>query len=74
MLMGKEFEMNKEYTVKSFDNSKQSLKILKEKKDGYDILITRYRNDWKVEKKEFISKNLFDICLRTKYIQAVQAS
>ena len=58
--------MNKEFTIKSSENCRQSLRILTEKKDGYDILITKYRDNWKVEQKEFISKSLF--------IQAVQAS
>lgn len=62
-----------EYIIKGSTAERQMMKIIKEKKDGYDVLITRSREDWKTESREFISRQLFDICLRTNYLQEIRA-
>jgi len=58
----------KEFAVKG---SNQKVTILNEKKDGYQVRITRYRDDWKTVKEEFMSKSLMDSCLRTQYLVEV---
>ncbi|MDC7220682.1 MAG: hypothetical protein PQJ59_12170 [Spirochaetales bacterium] len=49
-------------------NTKESVTILEELKDGYNVKITRYRDDWKTEREEFMPKQLLDSCLRTNYL------
>ncbi len=48
--------------------SKESITILEELKDGYNVKITRYRDDWKTEREEFMPKQLMESCLRTNYL------
>ncbi|MDC7224731.1 MAG: hypothetical protein PQJ60_13380 [Spirochaetales bacterium] len=48
--------------------AKESVTILEELKDGYNVKITRYRDDWKTEREEFMPKQLMDSCLRTNYL------
>ncbi|MDA3852385.1 MAG: hypothetical protein PF447_14120 [Spirochaetaceae bacterium] len=62
----------REYAIRGSET--QKVTILNEKKDGYKVRITRYRdNDWKIEKEEFMSKELLDTCLRTQYLVEVSA-
>jgi len=61
----------REFAVKG--NDSQRVTILGEKKSGYKVRITRYRDDWKQEKEEFMSKELMDSCLRTQYLVEVNA-
>lgn len=49
-------------------NSKESVTILEELKEGYNVKITRYRDDWKTEREEFMPKQLLETCLRTNYL------
>ncbi|MBN2626074.1 MAG: hypothetical protein JXA95_05355 [Spirochaetales bacterium] len=48
--------------------SKESVTILQELKDGYNVKITRYRDDWKTEREEYMPKQLLETCLRTNYL------
>jgi len=59
----------REFTVRGSDN--QKVTILNEKKDGYKVRITRYREDWKREYVEFMPKDLLESCLRTRYLVEV---
>lgn len=61
----------REFAVKGSEN--QRVTILGEKKSGYKVRITRYRDDWKQEKEEFMTKELMDSCLRTQYLVEVHA-
>lgn len=49
-------------------SSKESVTILEELKDGYNVKITRYREDWRTEREEFMPKQLMESCLRTNYL------
>jgi hypothetical protein len=66
---GKEFKMNKAYTIKGTPGRKEILEILRESKDGYQVKITRDRSGWMEERKEFMPKALFESCLRTEYLK-----
>jgi hypothetical protein len=58
----------REFKVKD-STTKESVTILEELKDGYNVKITRYRgDDWKTEREEFMPKQLLDSCLRTNYL------
>jgi hypothetical protein len=60
-----------QFKVKGNEGFDTFLEIVKEKKDGYEVLITCVYEDYKKEMKEFINKRLFDTCLRTGYLQKV---
>jgi hypothetical protein len=57
----------REFLVNGSAN-KESVTILKELKEGYNVKITRYRDDWKTEREEFMPKQLLESCLRTNYL------
>ena len=65
--------MKKTYLIQGGGARKETLSILKEKKGGFDVLITRYRDDWKQEKKEYLPRELFETCIRTRYLQETGA-
>lgn len=60
-----------QFRVKGNEGFETFLEIVKEKTDGYEVLITCVYDDYKKEMKEFINKRLFDTCIRTGYLQQV---
>ncbi len=60
-----------QYKVKGSKGFDTFLEVKKEKKDGYDVVITCVYDDYKKEMKEFINKRLFETCLRTGYLQKI---
>lgn len=60
------------YTLKSIGKATDYMVILNEKEDGYIVRIIRDRDGYNEVKTDFISKTLFDSCLRTGYIAKVE--
>lgn len=62
----------KQYRIKGNSQTKEYLTILKKRPGGFEVKITRIIEDYIEEKKEFLSKQLFDTCLRTAYLEEVK--
>ncbi len=61
----------KQYRIKGSGITQEYLTLLRERKNGFDVLITRIIEDYVEENREYLSKELFDTCLRTQYIEEV---
>lgn len=59
------------YTLKS-TNASDYMTILREMEDGYVIKIVRDRDGYEDVTTDFLSKSLFDSCLRTGYIKKIE--
>ena len=62
-----------QYKVKGNETVETYLEILNEKQEGFNVLITCICEDYKKEMTEYMSKDLFDTCLRTGYITEIGA-
>lgn len=60
------------YRLKSA-NPSDYMTILREMEDGYVVKIVRDRDGFEEETTDFLSKTLFESCLRTGYIEKVAA-
>ena len=56
-------------------NSANSIKVLGENKDGYDVLITSVdqKTGKIVEHKDFIKRELFDSSVRLGYLEKIES-
>ena len=61
------------FTIKSADSAPSMLELMDEIENGYYVRITRTRDGWEDVKDEFLSRDLFDTCLRTGYLQVMSA-
>ena len=61
----------KHFQVQGKSNHQTFIKVVKEKKDELEVLITRKYESFSKETKECISRNLFDMCLRTGYLKEI---
>ncbi len=59
------------YTLKSLGNSNDYMTIIKEMDDGYVVKIVRDKDGYNDVTTDYISKTLFDSCVRTGYITKV---
>ena len=59
------------YTLKSA-NSADYMTILREMEDGYVVKIVRDRDGYEDVVTDFLSKSLFESCIRTKYIKKIE--
>jgi hypothetical protein len=57
-----------QYKVKSSDGIHSYLEVVKENSEGYDVVITCVYEDYKKEMHEFLTKQLFQTCIRTGYL------
>jgi hypothetical protein len=57
------------YYIKCEKGRSEFLDILRETSDGYYIRLTRIKDSYEKTIEEFMSKQLFDICLNTGYIK-----
>ena len=64
----------KAYKIKGSKDRTEILEVLREKPEGYQVRITRDRSGWLEEKQEFMSRELFETCLRTCYLTEVSGS
>ncbi len=63
----------KQFSIKGFDAAPSVMELLKEIENGFIVRIIRTRDDWEDVSEEFISKDLFETCLRTGYIAELSA-
>lgn len=62
----------KSYSLKSLGNKNDYMSILSEKDDGYVIRIVRDQDGYEDIKTDFLSKELFECCLRTGYLTEIE--
>lgn len=62
----------KTYSVKSFGDRNDYMTVLKETKEGYIIRIVRDMDGYEDVKTDFLSKELFDCCIRTGYLTEIE--
>ena len=58
----------KSYSLKSLGNKKDYMTIIAEKEDGYVIRIVRDQDGYEDVKTDWLSKELFESCLRTGFL------
>lgn len=56
------------YTVSDRGSVRKYLEIVREHEDGFEVEITQIGDNFKKSSKDFISRSLFDACIRTDYI------
>jgi hypothetical protein len=57
------------YYIKCETGRIEFLDILRETSDGYQVRLTRIKDDYEKTIEEHMSKQLFDTCLSTGYIK-----
>ncbi|MDR2021292.1 MAG: hypothetical protein LBQ14_11070 [Treponema sp.] len=62
----------KRYCIKGQPGNIEYLDILDEKEDGFIIRVTRIRGGYEKILEEFISRHLFEICLKTGFISLLE--
>ncbi|MCI5831126.1 MAG: hypothetical protein UHY90_02410 [Treponema sp.] len=62
------------YTLKSIGNSSDYMTIVKETEDGYVVKIVRDKDGYDEVTTDFISKSLFDSCIRTGYLTKIETA
>ncbi len=61
------------YTLKSIGKSTDYMTVVREMDDGYVVRIVRDEDGYEDITTDYISKALFDSCIRTGYITKVAA-
>ena len=62
------------YTLKSIGNSSDYMTIIKETEDGFVVRIVRDRDGYDDITTDFISKSLFESCIRTGYLTKIETA
>ena len=60
------------HNFKSLGNKNDYMTILKELNDGYVIRIVRDMDGYEEVKTDFLSKELFESCIRTGYLTEIE--
>ncbi len=63
----------KTFAIKSTDNAPSILELVDEIEDGYMVRIVRHRDHWDDVSEEYMTRELFDTCMRTGYIYEMSA-
>jgi hypothetical protein len=63
----------KQFAIKSTGQDTSFLELLRETEGGYLVRIVHRHEDWEDVKEDFLSRDLFDTCLRTGYIAELSA-
>ncbi|MDR2071276.1 MAG: hypothetical protein LBP81_07690 [Treponema sp.] len=64
----------KRYCIKCGSDRVEYLDIIGENSEGYTIRITRIKDGYEKVVEEFLSRNLFDTCLKTGYIYKMEGT
>ncbi len=64
----------KSYSLKSLGNKNDYMTILYEEEDGYIIRIVRDLDGYEEVKEDFLSKELFECCIRTGYLTEIKTT
>lgn len=59
------------YILKSIGNKNDYMSIVKEMEDGFVVRIVRDKDGYEDVTTDFISKSLFDSCIRTGYLTKI---
>ena len=62
----------KSYTLKSIGNASDYMTIVREMENGYVVRIVRDRDGYDEVKTDYISKELFESCIRTGYLTEIK--
>ncbi|MBI9102223.1 MAG: hypothetical protein JEY99_07405 [Spirochaetales bacterium] len=62
-----------QYRVKGNAGQSTTMEIIEEHPDGYHVLIIREYDNFREESREYLSAELFETCLRTGYLTAIEA-
>ncbi|MFA6857680.1 MAG: hypothetical protein WCR31_10765 [Treponema sp.] len=62
----------KSYTLKSIGNTSDYMTVVREMEDGYVVRIVRDRDGYNEVKTDYISRELFDSCIRTGYLTEIE--
>lgn len=62
----------KSYTLKSIGKNTDYMTIVRELEDGFVVKIVRDMDGYDDVKTDYISKELFDSCLRTGYLTEIK--
>ena len=62
------------YTLKSIGKSGDYMTIIKETEDGYVVRIVRDKDGYDDITTDFISKSLFESCIRTGYLTKIETA
>ncbi|MBR4375171.1 MAG: hypothetical protein IKO57_03635 [Treponema sp.] len=60
------------YTLKSIGKNTDYMTVVRELDDGYVVRIVRDKDGYEDVTTDYLSKALFDTCIRTGYITKVQ--
>ena len=63
----------KTFAIKSTDRAPSVLELVGEREDGFVVRIVRHRESWDDVSEEFMTRELFDTCVRTGYIYEMSA-
>lgn len=63
----------KQFAIKSTDESPSVMELLNEIENGFVVRIVRQREDWEDISEEFITRELFETCVRTGYLAELSA-
>lgn len=63
----------KTFAIKSTDRAPSVLELVNEIEDGFVVRIVRHRDDWDDVSEEFMTRELFETCVRTGYIYEMSA-
>ena len=61
----------KSYTLKSIGKNTDYMTILREMEDGFVVQIVRDMDGYEDIKTDYISRELFDSCIRTVYLTEI---
>lgn len=59
------------YILKINKNT-QYMKIIKEMNDGYIVQFSNKKHNWKDNKSDYITKELFNSCIRTEFLKEIE--
>ena len=62
------------YTLNSIGNSSDYMTIIKETEDGFVVRIVRDKDGYDDITTDFISKSLFESCIRTGYLTKIETA
>lgn len=62
------------YTLKTIGKASDYMTIIKETEDGFVVRIVRDRDGYDDITTDFISKSLFESCIRTGYLTKIETA
>jgi hypothetical protein len=63
----------KQFAIKSAGEDASLLELLGETEGGFLVRIVHRHEDWEDVQEDFLSRDLFDTCIRTGYIAELSA-